>query len=44
MAKADKLTHHDRVKMLIDIFGQMVPVEMDPEQLEEVAPKSGKAA
>jgi transcription antitermination factor NusG len=44
MAKVDSLTHHDRVKMLIDIFGQMVPVEMDPEQLEEVAPKPGKAA
>jgi transcription antitermination factor NusG len=44
MAKADRLTHHDRVKMLIDIFGQMVPVEMETEQLEEVAPNSGKAA
>jgi transcription antitermination factor NusG len=43
-AKVDSLTHHDRVKLLIDIFGQMVPVEMEVDQLEEADPKSGKAA
>jgi transcription antitermination factor NusG len=44
LATVDGLTHHDRVKMLIDIFGQMVPIDMDADQLEEVDPKSGKAA
>ena len=44
LAQVDSLTHQDRVRMLIDIFGQMVPVDMDADQLEEIDPKAGRAA
>lgn len=39
LAEVDSLTHQDRVKALVNILGRMVPVEFDPEQLEEMRPK-----
>lgn len=36
-AQVDKLTTADRVKALVDIFGRLVPVEFEPEQLEGLA-------
>ncbi|KQZ31594.1 hypothetical protein ASD50_15115 [Mesorhizobium sp. Root552] len=42
LAEVDKLTHDDRVRALVSIFGRMVPVEFEPEQLvpEPKKPKS----
>ncbi len=43
LAQVDSLTHQDRVRALLDIFGQMVPAEFDPDQLEDIDPKTGKS-
>lgn len=43
MAQVDELTHDDRIKALVDIFGRMTPITFDPQHLGE-AQKRGKAA
>lgn len=44
LAEVESLTQQDRVKALLNIFGQMVPAEFDPKQLQEVEPGKGRAA
>lgn len=41
LAEVEQITHDDRVKALVEIFGRMTPVEFDPDQLEDL-PKKGK--
>jgi transcription antitermination factor NusG len=40
-AEVETLTHDDRVKALVNIFGRMTPVEFEPDHLED-PPKKGK--
>ncbi|MFU0504026.1 transcription termination/antitermination protein NusG [Pseudaminobacter sp. NGMCC 1.201702] len=42
LAEADSITHDERVKTLVEIFGRMTPVVFEPEQLEDL-PKKGKS-
>lgn len=44
LAVVETLTREDRVKALIDIFGRLVPVEFEPEQLEPAPAKTKPAA
>jgi transcription antitermination factor NusG len=41
LAEAESITHDERVKALVEIFGRLTPVEFDPGQLENL-PKKGK--
>ena len=41
LAEVETLTHDDRVKALVNIFGRMTPVEFEPDHLEDL-PKKGK--
>lgn len=43
MTKVDELTHDDRVKGLVDIFGRLTPVVFEPDHLGE-APRRRKNA
>lgn len=37
VAEVDQLTHDDRVKALVSIFGRLTPVTFDPDQLKDTA-------
>lgn len=39
LAEVEDLTHDDRVRALVSIFGRLTPVELQPGQLEEVQKK-----
>lgn len=39
LAEVETLTHNDRVKALVNIFGRMTPVEFDPDDLEDLPKK-----
>jgi transcriptional antiterminator NusG len=44
LAEVEKLTHDDRVKALVNIFGRMTPVEFEPDQLESPPHKRPQCA
>lgn len=44
MAEVDELTHDDRIKALVDLFGRMTPIVFDPGHLGEPTKKRKKAA
>ncbi|MFC3208186.1 transcription termination/antitermination protein NusG [Aquamicrobium soli] len=39
LAEVETLTHDDRVKALVNIFGRMTPVEFEPDHLEDLPKK-----
>ncbi|MGN6549738.1 MAG: transcription termination/antitermination protein NusG [Pararhizobium sp.] len=41
LAQAEAVTHDERVKALVDIFGRMTPVVFDPEKLDDLPKKRG---
>lgn len=44
LAEADSITHDERVKALVSIFGRMTPVEFDPNHLEDLPAKGKRSA
>lgn len=44
LAEAESLTHDDRVRALVEIFGRLVPVEFEPEHLTEASKNQIQAA
>jgi transcription antitermination factor NusG len=44
LAEAESITHDERVKALVEIFGRLTPVEFDPKQLDDLPVKKRRSA
>ena len=44
LAQAEAITHDERVKALVEIFGRLTPIVLDPERLDDLPKPQGSAA